>query len=94
MPKTYEKFTKDEMILRDELAVDRTMLSCERTTLSYIRTSLATLIGGVTIIKFFTGAQYRAVGWLFVVISIFIAAFGLYRYLRERKKFERFRNKK
>lgn len=31
------KFNKDEMILRDFLAVDRTLLANERTLLAYIR---------------------------------------------------------
>ncbi len=34
------KFNKDEMILRDFLAVDRTLLANERTLLAYIRTGV------------------------------------------------------
>ena len=34
----YEGFAKSDLILRDQLAIDRTLLANERTVLAYIRT--------------------------------------------------------
>ena len=49
----YERFTSSELILRDELAIDRTVLANERTLLSYIRTGLAFAVTGAGAIHFF-----------------------------------------
>ncbi|WP_299517905.1 DUF202 domain-containing protein, partial [uncultured Flavobacterium sp.] len=38
---------RDEIILRDYLAMERTKLANERTLLSYIRSSLYLLLGGI-----------------------------------------------
>lgn len=42
-----------ELILRDYLAVDRTLLANESALLSYTRTSLTMLVAGVTLTHFF-----------------------------------------
>ncbi|VGO13997.1 hypothetical protein PDESU_02554 [Pontiella desulfatans] len=48
----YSKIHPDDMILRDHLAYDRTVLANERTFLSYARTSITLIIAGGTLIKF------------------------------------------
>ena len=48
----YERFDSDDLILRDELAIDRTLLANERTLLAYLRSGVALLIAGVSIIHF------------------------------------------
>ena len=40
----YEKYPKEDLILRDWLAADRTELANERTFLAYIRTALAIIV--------------------------------------------------
>ena len=51
----YREFRAEELILRDFLALDRTVLANQRTFLAYIRTSLAFLVTGAGFIKFFGG---------------------------------------
>lgn len=48
----YEKFLSRDFILRDWLAVDRTILANERTLLSYTRTALTLILAGLTFIRF------------------------------------------
>lgn len=40
----YEKLDRKSLILRDHLAVDRTILANERTVLAYVRTILTAFI--------------------------------------------------
>lgn len=47
----YHKFNPREFILRDWLALDRTVLANERTFLAYTRTSLTLVLAGLTGIK-------------------------------------------
>ena len=49
----YDNFDAQEFILRDWLALDRTVLANERTFLAYGRTSLGLFLSGVTLIKVF-----------------------------------------
>jgi len=42
----YDRFRRDELILRDVLAIDRTILSNERTVLAYLRSALTLFIVG------------------------------------------------
>jgi putative membrane protein len=51
----YSRFEAAELILRDQLAIDRTLLANERTFLSYLRSGVALLIAGVSIIHFCRG---------------------------------------
>ena len=41
----YSKFSDDDLILRDELAIDRTLLANERTLLAYLRSGVALALG-------------------------------------------------
>jgi inner membrane protein YidH len=58
----YSRFECNDLILRDELAVDRTLLANERTLMTYLRFGVALLIAGVSIIQFSTQDRYWAVG--------------------------------
>ena len=49
----YTRFEHEQLILRDELAIDRTRLANERTYLAFVRTALAMAIVGGTCIHFF-----------------------------------------
>jgi len=62
MPDPYVRFEPDQMTLRDQLAVDRTMLANERTLLAYLRSGVALVIAGVTMMHFATGE-----GWFWKV---------------------------
>jgi putative membrane protein len=80
MANPYSKFSEKELILRDHLAIDRTVLSNERTILSYARTGLAIMAAGATLIHFFSGSLSKIVGILLIILGLIIIFIGLYRY--------------
>ena len=71
--------------LKDELAIDRTILANERTFLAYIRTALSFFAIGVTFIKFFVHMIYQIVGWSFIPIGIVILFVGVFKYKKMRR---------
>jgi len=78
----YSNIDPKDMILRDHLARDRTMLANERTLLSYIRTAIALLASGAMVIKIFP--ENRALFILAVMLLVcggVIIAFGIWRFI-------------
>lgn len=78
----YVKFDRGDLSLRDELAVDRTMLANERTLLAYLRSAVALLIAGVSIIHFSQSSWFWAVGIACLPIGIITGLVGVLRYRR------------
>jgi putative membrane protein len=78
----YERFKSSELILRDELAIDRTVLANERTLLSYMRTGLALAVTGAATIKFFSSLIALLLGWGMVLLAFVVGAFGVWRFRR------------
>lgn len=78
----YSRFEQDELILRDELAVDRTLLANERTLLAYLRSGVALLIAGVSIMHFSQGGWFQAVGIACLPTGVIVGAIGIVRYRR------------
>ncbi len=80
--KPYSRIKKEEkeLILRDYLAVDRTLLSNETAFLSYIRTSLTMLVAGVTLMHLFDTPSMNLFGWSLIVGSGIMAWIGTHRY--------------
>lgn len=76
----YQKYRGKELTLNDHLAIDRTILSNERTVLAYARTSLAMLIVGGSVIKFFETVWIQALGPVFIGFGIAVALRGWSRY--------------
>lgn len=77
----YDNFNPDEFILRDWLALDRTVLANERTFLAYGRTALALMAAGITLIKVFESDLAIGAGWGFVVVALVVFGFGVQRFL-------------
>lgn len=75
----YTRFLCTELILRDQLAIDRTILANERTLLAYFRTSLALVVTGAGFIKFFVSRSYCITGYTFIALSALVMIFGVYR---------------
>jgi len=88
----YERFSQDELILRDELALDRTLLANERTLLAYLRAAVALLLAGVSIIHFSDTAWFLAVGVACVPGSLAAALLGLLRFKKMKARLARMRN--
>ena len=61
----YLRLDSDRLTLRDELALDRTLLANERTLMAYLRTGVALMIAGVTIMHFASRGWFWAIGLAF-----------------------------
>lgn len=69
--KDKEEAPKGQLILRDRLAENRTVLANERTLLAYVRTSLALFAAGVSFIKFFDSAVMVIIGWMLLPVGAY-----------------------
>lgn len=78
----YARFDGDKLILRDELAIDRTLLANERTLLAYLRAGVALLIAGVSIIHFASAGWFGAVGITCLPGGVVTGIVGVARYRR------------
>lgn len=78
--KPYTEVEASELILRDHLAAERTVLANERTLLAYVRTALSLIITGVAFWKFVDGATGRFIGLAFLPLGSLVMVFGIYRW--------------
>jgi putative membrane protein len=85
----YDKFDDEELVLRDYLALDRTILANERTLLSYARTALVLLVTGASLMQFFPSPMLIAFGVLSAFLGVIVTAAGAYSYLRVRSSYLR-----
>ncbi len=81
----YIQFKKDELILRDYLAADRTVLANERTLMSYIRTSVALAAGGGSLIHFFNSLVTTIGGVVLIILAVVTIGWGLQRFAYYRR---------
>lgn len=72
--------TKEEIILRDFLALERTKLANERTLLTYTRTSLYLLLAGIAILQLQGFDSIKWIGFLSIVLSILLIMIGVVRF--------------
>lgn len=77
---SYAGEDKQEMILRDHLAVDRTIMANETSFLAYIRTALTLAVAGVTLLKIFHDPYIEVVGWVFLGLAALLFVNGAIRY--------------
>jgi len=75
----YERFSRTELILRDQLAIDRTILANERTFFSYARTSLALILTGAGFIKFFETFTWWFLGSFLIGLGLTVIMIGIWR---------------
>ena len=79
------KDLEDQLILRDHLAADRTILANERTFLAYIRTALTLFVAGLSFVhlkNIFTSYIVEVIGIIFILFGIATFFVGLFRYKR------------
>lgn len=79
---------KEDMILRDFLATDRTILANERTLLAYLRTFISFFAAGIGFVKFVDNILVVFLGYVLVVFSIIVLWFGSKRYIKAKKRYE------
>lgn len=77
----YRFTNKEEIILRDYLAMERTRLANERTFMSYIRTSLFLLTGGITLLELDEFKHIYWLGYVAIALCIIMVVTGVSRFL-------------
>jgi putative membrane protein len=77
---------KEEIILRDYLALERTRLANERTLLAYSRTSLYMLLGGIAFLQIEGFRRIQWLGYLALILSVILILIGLYRFFQIRAR--------
>lgn len=80
---SYKQYSKEELSLRDLLAMDRTVLANERNILSFIRSFFSFIITGLALIRFFP-AWNRMAFFLFF-LGVLILLIGIKKYVGLRK---------
>lgn len=78
----YERFAETELILRDQLAIDRTILANERTFLAYCRTALALVLTGSGCIHFFESFLSDIAGRMLIAFGLMATVVGIWRAVR------------
>jgi len=76
----YERFEQSDLILRDELAIDRTLLANERTLLAYLRSAAALLIAGISMIHFSSADWFHTTGFICIPGAVLVTLIGLHRF--------------
>jgi putative membrane protein len=71
---------RDEICLRDYLALERTKLANERTLLAYLRTSLYMLLGGIALLELAEFRNIRGLGYPALGLSVVLFMIGVSRY--------------
>ncbi len=90
----YKDFLAHQFILRDHLAIDRTMLANESTFLAYVRTGLAVSAAGATLVHFSVSSFYDLVGGASIFFGFLIFLVGIHRYNRMKKAISHIRASK
>lgn len=89
----YSRFDKENLILRDELAVDRTILANERTLLSYLRSAVSLAIAGVSIMHFSDAGWFFGVGVACLPVGAITGVVGTIRYRTMHRSISRLRER-
>lgn len=80
----YKEFN-DSMIIRDYLALDRTILANRRTLLSYVRTFIGLFAGGIGLVELQDNVIIIIIGYISMAISIPILVIGIIEYIKVKK---------
>jgi len=88
----YQEHDHARLILRDHLAIDRTVLANERTLLSYLRSGVILVVSAVTVLKLFGGVPgVIHISYLLLLLGALSAAFGLLRFVSVRRRLAHFK---
>ena len=82
----YADVRPEELLLRDRLAADRTVLANERTFLAYLRTAFAFAAGGATLVHFIDRGWAVVAGWVMIPLGAGLLAWGVHRFVAERAR--------
>ena len=83
----YSGFSPEQLELRDELAIDRTLLANERTLLAYLRSAVALVLAGVSIMHFSPEeGWFWLLGLACVPTGVVAGAVGVVRYWKTNRR--------
>jgi len=85
----YTEFTRADMILRDWLALDRTVLANKRTFLAYARTSIALIALGIAFVKLIDRRFFEISGFILMGIGMVVFVIGLREFASNTVRFKR-----
>lgn len=85
----YLEFEREAMILRDWLALDRTVLANKRTFLAYSRTAIAMAVLGIAFIKLIGHPFFVVSGFLLVFSGVVVFYVGIREYSSNTKRFKK-----
>lgn len=85
----YAEFKREEMILRDWLALDRTVLANKRTFLAYGRTAIALIVLGIGFVKLIHHDWFEIGGFFMMALGIVVFFVGLREYATNTARFKR-----
>jgi putative membrane protein len=92
--KPYSKFESEDLILRDQLAIDRTLLANERTLMAYLRSAVALVIAGTSIMNFSNQYWFWMTGLACIPTGVITGAIGVVRYQKMNASINLVRNNK
>lgn len=87
----YSRFEREALILRDELAIDRTLLANERTLLAYLRSAVSLGLAGISIMHFAAHGWYFWAGVACLPAGALTAVVGIVRHRRMNAHFRTLR---
>lgn len=86
MSKIQKTINKD-LILRENLALQRTVLANQTTLLAFLRTSMYFLVAGLSIENIFQLEEGALIyQMMFYTISVSILTFGIFNYINQKRK--------
>jgi putative membrane protein len=85
----YTEFKREEMILRDWLALDRTVLANKRTFLAYGRTSIALIGLGIAFVKLIHHPFFEVSGFMLMGLGVLVFSVGLCEFVKNTVRFNK-----
>lgn len=74
-----------DLILREKLALERTVLANQSTFLAFLRTSMYFLVAGISINNLTTIKYGVTIEIIFIVIATLVLLIGIYNYFRQKR---------
>jgi len=74
-----------DLILREKLALERTVLANQTSFLAFLRTSMYFLVAGITINNLTTTKFGNLIEIVFVTISLILLFCGIFNYFKHKK---------
>lgn len=85
----YAEFKREEMILRDWLALDRTVLANKRTFLAYARTAMALFALGIAFVHLLKHPFFEISGFVLMALGIAVGIIGTREFITNTIRFKK-----